>query len=301
MENLFFDNKYTRWYYQIIKSATNRECGGYTEIHHIIPVCFYITNRSKGLRPGWLEGDPNTTNNLVKLTAREHFVCHWLLTKMVISNPARIKMEYALSSFRRSMIRIGLPLTSIEYERLKLAYTLSHKGRIRGPSSLKGKKHLGPPKLWWNNGHQESKSIMPPAADWSKGRLPSPLSGKPNSSKGRKWWNNGIVQVMQESSPGENWESGKLFRPYSQDKTGRRGKTYQPHSQETRAKISKANSGRKRSSATREQMSKDRTGRISQTKGTKYYTNGIVEIRRKDHPGDGWWLGRRKTLTLTNA
>lgn len=58
----------------------------YVEKHHIIP-------RS-------LNGN-NKKENLVKLTAREHFICHLLLTKMVRGNAQR-KMIYAFTCMTRS-------------------------------------------------------------------------------------------------------------------------------------------------------------------------------------------------------
>ena len=61
------ENKYTTWYYNIIKTARLHEYKCYTEYHHIIP---------KSL------GGSNDDSNLVKLTAKQHFVCHLLLTKM---------------------------------------------------------------------------------------------------------------------------------------------------------------------------------------------------------------------------
>ena len=78
---MYLSNKYTTWYYQIIISAQHRSLPQhlYTEKHHIIP-------RSLG-------GD-NSPENLVKLTAREHFVCHLLLCKMTEGN-ARAKMLHA--------------------------------------------------------------------------------------------------------------------------------------------------------------------------------------------------------------
>lgn len=76
---IFINNKYTRWYYSIIDRATTRSVSGYTEKHHIIP---------KSL------GGSNKTSNLASLTAREHFICHMLLTKMV-SGKHRQKMVHA--------------------------------------------------------------------------------------------------------------------------------------------------------------------------------------------------------------
>lgn len=64
---MFLDNKYTKWYNIIINNANIRKVTEYTEKHHIIP---------KSL------GGTDENINLVQLTAREHYVCHRLLTKM---------------------------------------------------------------------------------------------------------------------------------------------------------------------------------------------------------------------------
>ena len=68
MDDNFIDNKYTRWYYAIVANARCRIVNGYTENHHIFPKSI---------------GGDNSMDNLVLLTAREHFICHWLLTKMI--------------------------------------------------------------------------------------------------------------------------------------------------------------------------------------------------------------------------
>lgn len=78
---MYLQNKYTTWYLSIISNAKTRpNFEGYGEIHHIIP---------KSL------GGSNDPTNLVKLTAKEHFICHLLLTKMVLGVPKN-KMVYAL-------------------------------------------------------------------------------------------------------------------------------------------------------------------------------------------------------------
>lgn len=76
---MFKENKYSQWYYNIISRAKSRILEGYTETHHIIP-------RSLG--------GLDDLENLVKLTAREHYICHLLLPKMT-SGPAYQKMVYA--------------------------------------------------------------------------------------------------------------------------------------------------------------------------------------------------------------
>jgi 5-methylcytosine-specific restriction endonuclease McrA len=85
---MYLHNKYTTWYFNIINNAKSRDPSGYSEKHHIIP---------KSL------GGTNLAENLVNLTAREHFICHLLLTKMT-SNKLRSKMVHAvwLMTNRRS-------------------------------------------------------------------------------------------------------------------------------------------------------------------------------------------------------
>jgi hypothetical protein len=72
-ENQFVNNKYTRWYYSIILNAQtqnrNKKDGNYYERHHILPECWFPQYKKEF----W---------NLVLLTAKEHFICHRLLTKM---------------------------------------------------------------------------------------------------------------------------------------------------------------------------------------------------------------------------
>lgn len=73
---------YQRIYNQIIERARDRQLSGYRERHHILP-------RSMG-------GD-DSTENLVELTAREHFICHWLLTKIHPSGHMHYKAIHAFA------------------------------------------------------------------------------------------------------------------------------------------------------------------------------------------------------------
>ena len=77
---IFIENKYTTIYYNIVNRAKLRNLEGYCEKHHIIP---------KSL------GGSDVKDNLVKLTAKEHFICHLLLTRMTIS-VSKSKMVQAL-------------------------------------------------------------------------------------------------------------------------------------------------------------------------------------------------------------
>lgn len=75
--------------------------GNYYERHHILP---------KSLFPLW----KNRKSNIVLLTAREHFFCHQLLTKIYSGD----KMFYALHIFI-SRPNADYKITSREYEKLK--------------------------------------------------------------------------------------------------------------------------------------------------------------------------------------
>lgn len=83
---MFYDNKYTHWYYNIIEKAKSQPRSKlpksdpayiYYESHHIIPNSF-----------GGIEQ--------VLLTGREHFICHLLLVKMCVSEKHRYQMTNAL-------------------------------------------------------------------------------------------------------------------------------------------------------------------------------------------------------------
>ncbi|AGR47680.2 MobE homing endonuclease [Sinorhizobium phage phiM7] len=123
---MFNSSKYTRWYFEIVDSAKskNRNKSGedYFESHHIIP---------KSL------GGNNSKENRVLLTAREHFIVHWLLTKMVDDKSLRFKMACALNRMTQSNSATKRNLSSRKFElaRRIFAREMSDKktGKRRGP------------------------------------------------------------------------------------------------------------------------------------------------------------------------
>ena len=66
---MFITNKYSRLYYTIINHDNPERTKGYVESHHIVP-------RSCG--------GSDCLDNIVELTAREHYICHYLLTKFSV-------------------------------------------------------------------------------------------------------------------------------------------------------------------------------------------------------------------------
>lgn len=104
MDNTFLTNKYTNWYYNIISSAKLKLTEGYTEKHHILP---------KSL------GGNNSAANLVRLTAREHYLCHLLLVRMV-TGTNKTKMLRAVNAFSISSSKNPRRLTTRQYQKARL-------------------------------------------------------------------------------------------------------------------------------------------------------------------------------------
>ena len=117
---------YQRIYTQLIKRAQNRTLEGYTEKHHILPKCL---------------GGSNDKENLVRLTAREHFLCHRLLCEIY---PQENKLKHSLW-----LMAIGKQqsykhvLSSRTYQILKENFIES----IKGNKNMLGKKHSEETKL----------------------------------------------------------------------------------------------------------------------------------------------------------
>lgn len=78
----------------------------YFEFHHILP---------KSIYPNWAK----RKSNLVCLTAREHFFCHKLLTKIYSQGEPFARMAYALLKFY-SIPHANYKITSREYEKIRI-------------------------------------------------------------------------------------------------------------------------------------------------------------------------------------
>ena len=124
-----FTNKYYTWVYNsTINKAIVRNFGKAhgRERHHIIP-------RSLG--------GTNTKSNLVYLTCREHFLCHWLLLKITTGENYH-KMLYALMGMRAEnehQERYHTKLTARVYEKYRIEHAAHHSRVMKGrPAWNKG-------------------------------------------------------------------------------------------------------------------------------------------------------------------
>lgn len=87
-------------YTKIYESLTSKNAkSDYTEVHHIVPKCM---------------GGSNDKSNLVRLTAREHYLAHRLLTKIYPKNPSIWHAFACMSRVKRER-----KYTSLQYEMMK--------------------------------------------------------------------------------------------------------------------------------------------------------------------------------------
>jgi len=160
IQSICLPNKYTNWYCAIthnaqLRAATRKSAKLITnstiEKHHVLPKCFEL-------------GGEKDVLNYAYLTPREHFVCHWLLTKMT-SGQQKQKMCYALRGMRRNnknQERYDTKITARVYENLKSNLgPISEETRIRKSTSMKGK-----------NRELKSKETREKMSASAKGRTP---------------------------------------------------------------------------------------------------------------------------------
>lgn len=210
---MFIVNKYFKYYYSIIDRAKSRVINGYKETHHIIP---------KSL------GGSNDKENLVDLTAREHFICHLLLTKITEGSSKR-SMIFALNALSTLENNHQSRYKSRMYDCARRFYAEEKSRTMAGAGNhMFGKTHS-----------EESKRKM---SDFHKGRLPW-NTGKVLSESHRK-------NISKSNSGKNNHMFGKTHSEESKKKisTRHKGHSYNKgilKSEEHKQKISEKLKGRK--------------------------------------------------------
>jgi hypothetical protein len=228
------------------KSIRSKKDGSYFEKHHIIPKCL---------------GGSNDKNNLVLLTAKEHFVCHNLLCELYPKNWGLVNSIWFMCNFNRNGKRDYI-VSSREYQRLRMWHSNSlignkmNVGRIKTEATRKkigdsnrGKKlseeHIQILRTC-NLGKKRSDEFRKGVSDRMKGKTMTPEQSR----------------MMSERMKGENhpfWGTHrseetkqKLRVANSGEKSINWGK---PISQELKDIISKRHKGKIVSAETRKKMS----------------------------------------------
>lgn len=181
---------YNKIYRQIIERAKNRKLEGYSENHHIVP-------RSLG--------GSNDKDNIVKLTAREHFLAHWLLFR---AYPYDEKITYAFFMMSNRF----KSFSSIAYQEARIAFSKVHSGRnvtqeTKNKLSDYAKTRTGNKNSFY--GKEHSKETKQKMSESAKRRNISEETEKlrrekiSKSGKGIKR-SEDFVRYMSESRKGEN-------------------------------------------------------------------------------------------------
>ena len=122
---------YEQVYNQIVERGKQRILEGYGENHHIVPKCL---------------GGADTQDNIVRLTAREHFICHLLLIEIY---PRENKLSYALwmmcnTRNKHQTVRYGPSSRTYEHIKKTHAKLLSERntGKKLKPHSEETKRRI---------------------------------------------------------------------------------------------------------------------------------------------------------------
>lgn len=226
---------YRRVYDEIITNRLENPIQGYVERHHILP-------RSLG--------GTDDSDNIVCLSAREHFICHWLLVKIYPTGTEHMKMAFALNMMLRGLDRKNggrhIPKSHFyEYNKKRLSEACSKRSS--------GKK-------WFSCHVLKESNLFRPGEEplgWVLGRDYSGTKGtkrsqetKDKMSKARKGQHAGEKNPMY----------GRTFSEEVRKAISKRRKGSK-HSDETRTKMKEAAALRKQDPEDKERRSKSQKNR----------------------------------------
>ncbi len=239
---------YQKIYNNIIERAKIRNLNCYKERHHIIPKCL---------------GGNNTKENIVKLTAKEHFICHRLLCLIHPTNP---RLAFALWMMNtKSNNQQRYKISARIYEKLKVEYVSFLKGRKNpkaGNRTFRTKKQ------------REEQSLK------MKGKKLSEIHRKKLSQahKGKKFTEEHKKHMSEVKKGKPSWKKGGHISEETKQKI-REARLKQIISEETKQKISEKAKGRKCSEETKRKISLIHKGKMVSPETRKK----ISETLRKNH------------------
>ena len=171
---------------QIIERAKERYIIGYTENHHIIPQC--------------MDGNDNK-ENLVKITAREHFIVHKLLVEIYPNDGGLQKAAFMMATCRKENrnYRVG----AREFNRLKENFSIAQ--------SVTKKKYFEDPVNRAKQSAIVKKSYEDPAyrakiGAAGKTRFKNPMERTKMSVAQKKSWANSNKRVNASASAKKRFE-----------------------------------------------------------------------------------------------
>lgn len=145
---------YKKHYDLLIEKANKRVLlNGYTEKHHVVPKCM---------------GGTNNKENLVCLTAREHYISHWLLHKIY---PDNRKLIYALHRMMYGITTCkNIIIPSRDYSKIRKMVSEACTGKGNG---FYNHKHTDKQKKLWSTkrkGYKHREEDKQKIRDTQKGK-----------------------------------------------------------------------------------------------------------------------------------
>lgn len=236
---IFNNMDYKKIYDKIIERAKGRKLDGYFEKHHVVPKCV---------------GGTNKKHNIVSLTAREHFICHWLLHKMFPNN-SKLSQSFSMMCLVKSDNQLRYTPSSriVEYSKKELSKAVSGENN---PKFWKGKKGA-----WFGKKHSEE----------TKESISKKLKGHLVSKETRK-------KISDKNKNQIPWNKGKKLHPLSDShkekiSLSNKGRKNKPLSNEMKEKIRQYQLVN--SSSAKKIVQKDRDGNVINI------FNSIKEARNK--------------------
>lgn len=217
---------YKQVYQALIDKARIRRLEGYREIHHILPRCM---------------GGSDNLENLIALTAREHFVAHLLLVKIYPEKPSLI---YAVKMMSRQSCPDRSRNRMYEWLRIKEAQTSSEMNSGKG-NAFYGKKHT-----------EETKQKISEAAR-ARPKKPKPP---------KKIWTPEMLSERQQRAAKTRIKNGNHLRSEASKEKMRQTMASKPLEAKQGGK---KNLGKTRSQELKDYFSSMRKGQPAHNKGKK--------------------------------
>ena len=132
---------YKKHYVNLIQSRIDRniKTDVYYEKHHIVPKCW---------------GGTNSKNNIIHLTAREHYIAHWLLYRMRPHSQSSAFAFWKMTFPGTKFVERDYKISSRAYAEAKNAMSNAQRNRMIGYKF--DKKHL----VKWSKNKNNSKQII---------------------------------------------------------------------------------------------------------------------------------------------
>jgi hypothetical protein len=179
---------HARVYEALMARAVGRIVDCYTEKHHIVPRCL---------------GGPNTTENIVRLTGREHVMAHKLLVRMY---PGNLKLWTAVML----MGRVKMPKARAtarereEFARLRREFRYSDEAKVKMSESAKKRGRNGQKTEFqqgfvpWNKGLKSWRREYSHSEETlAKMRVTQQANREAQSARMKQWWADRKLAISQ--------------------------------------------------------------------------------------------------------